>query len=433
MSGRNEKGAWWMMVVMLSLLLGAGGRAGGQETPRGAAGAPKEHPPRTAGPVAGGAAAFDLPGVGVELLTPFRAFRSEVKEHGRVRGYIDWSGKKIISVGRSLQSGRGATGAPAARRAAAIIALRNVLALSAGVRIGINGRIDGIRNGTIALQGIIKDFKVTKTYSQIKDGKVYWIAEVHVPMYGVRGVAGKFYDAQWKAHTVLVAAMKRAAWTAPAKPAATEGDVLVIDARGLGFSPSMYPLLVSPDNAILIDMKTVTRDVAVRRGLCAYATTDLKFGELQSRRGRPLSEMKLVDLAAAPGGRGQNVDGIRWSTLLLAQAAEAADPLPAGPEGSGEAATAPATSPATQPTTRPRRKPRRFVVRATRTQGREKAILVIDKQESLKLLKDPRAAGLARDGRVLVVVDAAAAGMEGRLPPGRPRPGERVQIAVQGE
>ena len=433
MSGRNEKGARWTMVIMLSLLLGAGGRAGGQETDPGAPDAPKEHQPRTAGPVRGGAAAFDLPGVGVELLAPFRAFRSEVKEDGRLRGYIDWSGKKIISVGRSMQSGRGGANAAAARRAAGLIALRNVLAASAGVRIGINGRIDAIRNGTIALQGIVKDFKVTRTYSQIKDGKVYWIAEVHVPMFGVGSVAGKFYDAQWKAHTVLVAGMKRAAWAAPAKPAATEGDLLVIDARGLGFSPSMYPLLVDPDNEILIGMKTVTRDVAVQRGLCAYATTDLKIEALQSLGGPAPSDRKLVDLAAAAGARGQNVDGIRWSTLLLAQAAEAADPLQARPDSSDQTATAPATSPATQPTTRPRRKPRRFVVRATRTQGGEKAILVIDKQESLKLLKDPRAAGLARDGRVLVVVDAAAAGMEGRLPPGPPRPGEGVQIAVQGE
>jgi hypothetical protein len=55
-------------------------------------------------------------------------------------------------------------------------------------------------------------------------------------------------------------------------------------------------------------------------------------------------------------------------------------------------------------------------VRAQEGQGKDKAILVIGDKESLKLLSDPAAAHLAHNGRVLVVVDAAAAGLEGRMP-----------------
>ena len=55
-------------------------------------------------------------------------------------------------------------------------------------------------------------------------------------------------------------------------------------------------------------------------------------------------------------------------------------------------------------------------------------MLVVSDKDSLKLLADPKAAGLVRNGRVLVVVDAAAAGMEGRRPS---RPG-RVDVAAAG-
>jgi len=89
--------------------------------------------------------------------------------------------------------------------------------------------------------------------------------------------------------------------------------------------------------------------------------------------------------------------------LLLAQAG----PAPAPPT------TAPAAS---QPTPRPRQKARRRAVRAVRTGGKQKAVMVISNKDSAKLLADPKAAGLARQGRVLVVVDAAAGGMEGRRP-----------------
>ena len=146
---------------------------------------------------------------------------------------------------------------------------------------------------------------------------------------------------------------------------------------------------------------------AVGHGLCAYGTTKLKFGELQSLYAAPASRVELA--AAAPAATWQNVDGVGLDRLLLAQAAAAPKP------------------PATRATTRPRRKSRRRVVRATRAIGKDKSVLVVAEKDALKLLKDPAAAGLARGGRVLVVVDAAAAGVEGRLH-GRPE-GEALAIA----
>ncbi len=379
----------------------------------------EEKPLPPAGPQA--STPFHLPGVDAGLLAPFQRARSEVVVAGQRRGFVDWSGKTLVAVGRSVQAGPGAAPALQARRAAEVIALRNVLAASLGVRIGINGRIEGLKNGRLFLKGHLKDFKVTRTYQRKQAGKTFWFAEVRVPMFGVKALAGRLYDEQLRTHRRLLGGRKRARWVAPAGGAHVGGDLIVIDARGLAFDPCMYPCVVTEDERVLLDMETVPRPVAVGRGCCSYATTELEFERLQSRRPpaglgereRARESVRRPEPAAgcpwALAMPSQDTDGVGWGTLVLARA---------------DAPKAPAA--ATAPATRPRRKPRRHPVRALRAGGKNKAVLVISNKEALKLLKSPRAAGLARNGRVLVVVDAAGAGMEGRRPP---RPEAPVAIA----
>ena len=399
MAAMNGKTLRLVTLAGVALAAWLAGTGTGQVRPAGATTGPATRPRPSA--------RFDLPGVEVALLRPFKVFRAEVKKDKQLVGYIDWSAKKIIAVGRSLQAGGRPADALMAQRAAATIALRNALAPAVGVRIGINGRVDGLRTGTVVIQGLVKDFKVTWTHRRKIGGRTYWYAEVHVPMFGVKNVAGKLFDAQLQAHRLLARRWRRARWVAPARAEGIAGDVLVIDARGLGFNPSMYPLVLG-GGQILIDMETVPKPTAVNHGLCAYGTTELKFGKLQSLHPKPRAGAR-VELAAGPAAPRQNVDGVGWDRMLLAQAAAATRP------------------PATRPTTRPRRRPRRRAVRAIRATGKDKSVLVVADKDALKLLKDPAAAGLARGGRVLVVVDAAAAGVEGRLP-ARPE-GGAMEIA----
>jgi hypothetical protein len=388
----SNKSVPCLAVAMLILAFGGGSLLAGAAAP----------------PAPAGQTCFDLPGAAPEVLGCFKACRRAVVAKARQVGFIDWSGKRLVAVGRSVQTQRGAAGALKARRGATVIALRNLLALSVGVRIGINGRIQGLKSGELFLKGYLKDFKISRTYSRVEKGRTYWFAEVRVPLFGVRHIAGNLYEEQLMVHRQLVGGRRRARWARPARPADIGGDVLVIDARGVGFTPCMYPLVVNEAGHILFDMETVPRDVAIGRGPCAYAETDLKFEKLQSRRGVPAAK----ELAAGAMLPWQNVDGVGWDALLLAEAP-------------------PPTRPASRPATRPRRAPRRHAVKAIRAKGKQKAVLVISNREALKLLGDSGAAGLARNGRVLVVVDAAGAGMEGRLPPAAPAADAAVDIAAR--
>jgi hypothetical protein len=417
MSPRGKKTQGWIAALAVLLTIGAaGGGAIAQEARPSDQTAQDRATPAAKAAVAA-ESAFFLPGVDAELLRPFQPLLSPAQANKEPAGHVDWSKKTIVAAGRAVQGGPRGADAVMARRGASAVALRNALAVSAGVRIGLNGRIEDLKEGTVTLQGHLKGFRVTRTYSRKKDGRTVWLAEVHVPMFGARGVATGLYEAQLRAHRRAVAGMKRASLAASAKGDEIAGDLLVIDARGSGFSPCMYPAVVDESGRILLDMVTVTKDVAVKRGPCAYGVTKTKYERLQTLVD-PGRRVGPVQLASAPSPAWQNADGVGFGELLLARAA-------------GVPTTTQTTAPTSQPATRPVRKRRRFVIRAARSKGRNKAILVITSKDALKLLKDPKAAGLARDGRVLVVIDAVAAGVEGRLgPPRRPgRPADALARA----
>ena len=290
MFGASARAARWMGVAVLAV---AGALANGADDEK-----PK--------------AAFELHGVDATVLKGLDVHRTVLVEAERTRAHVDWSNRTIVTLGRALQAGRRPVDALMARRAAGVIALRNALAMSAGVRIGPNGRVDGLRSGTVTIQGILKDYKITRERSQERNGRVYWIAEVHVPMFGIQSVAAGVYEEHVVSHRRQVTARKRAAWVDPAKDDETEGDVLVIDARGSGFTPCFYPLVVSEGGEVLIDVETVSKDVAIGRGTCAYARTKLTYEKLEIR--------PAEDAAPAPGRytvRALRADKKDKTTLIL--------------------------------------------------------------------------------------------------------------------
>ena len=327
MSGASARAARWAGVAVLAVA-GAWASGADHEKPQ---------------------APFELHGVDATVLKGLDVHRVVLVEDERTRAYVDWSRRTIVTLGRALQAGRRPVDALMARRAAGVIALRNALAMSAGVRIGPNGRVDGLRSGTATIQGILKNYKITRERSQERNGRLYWIAEVHVPMFGIQSVAAGVYEEQLVSHRQRIAARKRAVWVDPAKDDQTEGDVLVIDARGSGFTPCFYPLVVSEAGEVLIDVETVSKETAVGRGTCAYARTKLAYEKLEIRP------------------------------------AEAAAPA----------------------TTQPHHAPGRHTVRALRAGKGDTTTLVLSDEDARRLLADGHLSALVQSGRIVVIVDEA--------------------------
>ena len=374
---------------------------------------------------------IDLPGVTQETLHGFQPARGELDKDGERTGYVDWSRKVVVAVGRTEQRGTSGGDALMAQRGAEMTALRNSLAAVAGVPIGASGRVDALRDGRIDLQGFVKDFKITRTYSRQAGDVTYWYAEVEIPLFGVKSLAGRLYDSELAAQKVLTRGAPRARWADGDDPQADSGDVLVIDARGLGFKPSVFPVVMDAAGQVVLDMQTCEKKLAVERGPCAYGTTELKLDELRGRSALPAWSRN-----ALAAGSGMNVDGVEWWKLALAQADAPSEPAgEASPAEAGEATSAPSSQPAgdaaSQPQAQTAPAARRFVYRAAATQDKNKAVLVIADEDSMKMLADPHVAGLAKSGKVLVVVDAAAAGLEGRAPLGEARPQLAAAIAQE--
>jgi len=337
---------------------------------------------------------IDLEGVDPVLLAPFKGLAEPVLDKGESVGVIDWGRKLIIAEGRSEQVGKTPRAEALAKRGASILAMRNAAALAAGVRMGADGRVANLRTGKIQIEAMLTGIRVTDVQAELVDGKTWWRAKVSLPLFGVKSLAVHIYDA--RSRTSVIRTMRRIKWVEAAPPEAVAGDVVVIDARGTGMAPSLFPVILSADQQVLLDSQTVGKDIATQRGLCAYATTSETFDKLQSMLpGRGVTVLRA--LAAGEGAEG-NVDGLPLDRLVLAEAAG---------EASGDAKAAPATASAPA-----RRKPRRLIVRADKADATS---IALPADQSDKLRNDATAAALVKAGKVLIIVDAAAAGQEGRL------------------
>jgi len=166
--------------------------------------------------------------------------------------------------------------------------------------------------------------------------------------------------------------------------------VLVLDARGRELSPCLFPEILDADGKVLYDLRTLSGDVAQRHPPARYVESALDFEQLH---------------AAVESDRGV------WFMLV---SAAGQDPLGACRVGQQETTSQPTDEPSTAPSKR--RAKRRMAVRVAEITGAQKTQLVLTQEDAQRLRRSPDAAGALKNAQVLIVVDAPAAGSEGRLP-----------------
>ena len=163
--------------------------------------------------------------------------------------------------------------------------------------------------------------------------------------------------------------------------------VLVIDARGHKVAPCLFPAVLSRHGQVLYDAASLPADLATQVPAVRYVETGERFEELRTL-------LEADDLEAF-------------------QLAQYTGQSPAPPT-SGPAAGTPTTTQAADQTRR--RAKRRMAVRLADTTGQQKTQLVLTQEDAERLRRSPEAASALRNAQVLIVVDATAAGIEGRRP-----------------
>jgi len=170
-------------------------------------------------------------------------------------GEIDWTAAEATAVGTAKVAGEGAQAVAMAKRASRLIAARNAALVIAGLRPGPDGRVKNLKTGRISVDAVLAHF--SQVYQKHDARKKTVTTKIRMPLYGVRGVVQLL-------GVSFARSDKRWEWP-PEGVGAGRADVVIIDARGSSFQPSVVPRIVTAN------------------GRCVFAGGDLAKAKLADR------------------------------------------------------------------------------------------------------------------------------------------------------
>ncbi len=308
-----------------------------------------------------------------ELGSGFRPLVEEFPD-----GLIDWQEGYLLAYGHGRPPAGldAAVAAMAARRAAVVDAQARALELVAGVRADAERRTRDLTGKDpelrLQLEGRVREAEVVR----VEQGDPCRVV-LKVPLTGVSGVSVLLHDA--------VVPPGPAPPAQGRGPEAVEGHTgLLVDARGTGVRPALFPRILDRDGTLIYSVESVERDAFLLRGVAGYALAE---PEGRERAG----ENPLVVVASA---------GDDFLPLLVA-------------EGPGKKER------------RKRQGENPLQVRGLHSSGALRANLVIGAEDARRIAGDPALARLLKESRVIVLTDPAVGGSEGVGPAPRlaARPG----------
>lgn len=263
---------------------------------------------------------------------------------------INWSTGEIIASGKGLAKSGAAEPRLMAARAAELDAGRNALLIAAGVRLGAPGHYADLREGTVNVEGTIRDQRVVAEDWDAKTNTATVL--MAVPMYGAHGTVQIN-------KTGLQDPSRVWPWP-PSADANWESDLIIIDARGTKMPPCPLPRLATEDGLAVFDASFLSK-----QELASHAVAVLAVGG-------PGAESKPLEAA----GR-----------------ARVAAP---GAASSGSTATMPAAG-----------LPNHLYLKAARWES--PATIILDPSELAKLGCVGNSMALLKAGRLVIIVERPAA------------------------
>lgn len=181
-------------------------------------------------------------------------------------GRIDWTAGVLVVEGRGRAKAGTAQQRLMAARAAEVVAARNAVAMACGIQIDDEGRVRGIRDGRIYVNGVVRQHEIVRGVWDTSTTPPEYRVEMHVPLWGVEGVASLF----WRTRQV------QSRYGSTQRIALTQSGeldpqcVVVVDARGLAVSECLFPAIADTDGRILYDLATLSIEVARSRPVARY-------------------------------------------------------------------------------------------------------------------------------------------------------------------
>jgi hypothetical protein len=213
----------------------------------------------------------------------------------QIGGSVDWVARvvKAKGIGAPNPNMPEAAARPAAIRAAKQIALRDALELIKGISLNSQTTIKAemVENDQVntSVSGFMQGFQFEPSPHYMSDGTVE--IEVTVPIDGANGLGGAIFGGA----SPLLQDKPVAPVPAAPKPGAYTG--LVIDAKGLNLKPALMPRILSEGDREIYGSAMVTRDFAVKYGMCGYSKSVSGAQKLADRVGDNPVVVKAVKIS----------------------------------------------------------------------------------------------------------------------------------------
>ena len=295
-------------------------------------------------------------------------------------GRIDWTRGLVTAVGTAKVQGKGAQAVTMAKRAARLLAARNAALLLAGVRAGPGGRFQNVQAGRIDTDALLVNFRqVHLTY----DAKARTVtAKIVMPLHGARSVV---------TFTGVTYVKSDRRWDWPGGAGARDrADVVVLDARGTGFVPSIAPRVVDRLGRCLFEGGDLDPAHVRLRAIAAYV------GYKQPAAATPLPKHASARAIAKAQAR----KAVALSAKLARDREEIVRRAEKRPRSPVKAPTGPKTL--REAVCKRFRNP--LILRAGATAKKSRDTLVLSPEAVQTLAEHPEARALLQSGKVVIVV-----------------------------
>ncbi len=181
-------------------------------------------------------------------------------------GEIDWTRNLVLASGTAKATGSGNQAVAMARRGARLLAARNAVLLTKGIRVGPGGKFPQIKQGTISVDAVVEGLR---ELSWKFDRKAMTVTvTVGVPIYGDDGIVRMTEITFAKPAPAFV-------WAA-VNVAGGQADVVIIDGRGTGFLPCLAPQITTSSGDVVLSAAQLGLGQFRKRGSVVYVRSTRK-------------------------------------------------------------------------------------------------------------------------------------------------------------
>ncbi len=179
-------------------------------------------------------------------------------------GQVNFEELFVTARGEGKYKGKGIKARQMARRAAVVDAQAHALEIVHDLRVDASKKVKDDKGKAIKIKGLVKDAEVIDEKDTEREGK--YQVTIKVPLVGIRGISSVFLDEKVPTKKGEIKETKED------KEGAYTG--LIIDARGTGLRPAMFPQIEDEDGNLIYGPEMVDKQTVKEKGMASYAIAE---------------------------------------------------------------------------------------------------------------------------------------------------------------